>query len=130
MKPKIQKLGLEDTRHLQAAEGWLELGDVVSASDELEEITAQARANPTVLQMRYAIYAKAGRWNMATEVAGALAAETKGMQPRSDDIRVARREPAVDLVVVLGRQADLLQVIAALTAAGSLAGSLHGRQQK
>lgn len=52
----------------------MELGDFVSASNELEEITAEARANPVVLSMRYSIYAKAKRWDMAFEVANGLTA--------------------------------------------------------
>lgn len=67
-------LNAQDRMRLRAAEGWLELGDVVSASDELEEITAEARAYPAVLSMRYSIYAKAKRWDMAAEVAEGLTA--------------------------------------------------------
>lgn len=67
-------LDAQDQMRLRAAEGWLELGDVVSASDELEEINAEARANPAVLSLRYSIYAKAQRWDMAAEVAEGLTA--------------------------------------------------------
>ena len=51
----------------------MELGDFVSACDELEEIRPQARANPLVLSLRYDIYAKAQRWNLAAGVAEILA---------------------------------------------------------
>jgi predicted Zn-dependent protease len=68
----IKKLNLEHARHLQAAEGWLELGDLVSASNELEEITSEERAHPAVLSVRFAIYAKAGQWDMAAELADGL----------------------------------------------------------
>jgi predicted Zn-dependent protease len=84
VKPTINELTLEDARHLRAAEGWLGLGDFVSASNELEEITARERAHPAVLSLRYAIYAKAGRWDMAAEVAEGLAA----MLPDKPDIWV------------------------------------------
>ncbi len=50
------------------------LGDFISACDELEKITAEARANPLVLSLRYQIYAKAQRWDMAAEVANGLTA--------------------------------------------------------
>jgi hypothetical protein len=46
---RIEGLSLIDGIHLRAAEGWLELGNIVSASDELEEILAEARAHPLVL---------------------------------------------------------------------------------
>jgi predicted Zn-dependent protease len=67
-----KSLNAQDQMRLRAAEGWFELGDFVSASDELEEITAEARANPTILSLRYSIYAKAKRWDMAAEVAEGL----------------------------------------------------------
>ena len=55
--------------HLEAAEGWLELGNYLEANEELEQITPQLRAHPAVLEIRYKIYAKAGRLEMAAEVA-------------------------------------------------------------
>jgi hypothetical protein len=72
MKRRLKKLNEADSFHLQASEGWLELGDVVSAGDELEEITLENRSHPLVIQMRYAIYAKAERWDMAAGVAEGL----------------------------------------------------------
>lgn len=72
MKPDIKKLSFEDVRSLRAAEGWLELGDAVSAAHELEEITPGEQAHPAVLQVRYAIYAKRGQWDMAVEIAKEL----------------------------------------------------------
>ena len=69
MKP----LRIEDARRLLAAQGWLELGDAVSAGDELNEITPEEKTHPAVLQIRYAIYVKRGEWDMATEMAEDLA---------------------------------------------------------
>ena len=57
---------------MQAAEGWLGLGDAVSANEELEEITLQDQTHPSVLLVRYAIYAKRGQWDMAADVAEKL----------------------------------------------------------
>ena len=42
----------------------------------------------------------------------------------------ARRKDASRLGVVVQRQADLLQVVAALRPSGRLAGRLHGREQQ
>lgn len=70
---QMKELSYDDIRRLRAAEGWLELGDAVSASDELEAITPGERAHPAVLQVRYALYAKRGEWDMATEMAEELA---------------------------------------------------------
>jgi tetratricopeptide (TPR) repeat protein len=72
LKPAIKDLSFEETRHVQAAEGWLGLGDAVSASDELEEITLEQQTHPAVLQVRYAIYGKREQWDMAAQVAEKL----------------------------------------------------------
>jgi len=68
MKP----LPLEDQRLLEAAEGWLGLGDHLAANEELDNITPQLRAHPAVLEVRYQVYAKAKNWNGAAEIAGTL----------------------------------------------------------
>jgi tetratricopeptide (TPR) repeat protein len=69
---RVKRLEWPDNFHLRAAEGWLGLGDILTASAELEEISPEGRANPTVLFMRYEIYARAGRWNMAAAVSEGL----------------------------------------------------------
>ena len=53
MKP----LESPDSLHLQAADGWVGLGDFAAANSELEEITPASRAHPDVLQLRWRIYA-------------------------------------------------------------------------
>ena len=40
-----------DTMHLEAAAGWIQLGDYDSANDELEKIRAEWRAHPDVLDL-------------------------------------------------------------------------------
>ncbi len=65
-------LTLEQQRHLTAAEGWLELGDHVTAFHELEQIQASARANSEVLKLRWRIYRKAQKWGNAFTVAEGL----------------------------------------------------------
>jgi len=62
-------LGLNDQRHLTAAEGWLELGNYLEANEELEQITPTMRAHPLVLRVRWGVYAKAEKWEMAVEIA-------------------------------------------------------------
>jgi hypothetical protein len=70
----IKDLSVVDLHYLRAAEGWIELGDYLSANDELEQITAQARVHPFVLQKRYEIYSMTKRWDIAAGVAEALTA--------------------------------------------------------
>jgi hypothetical protein len=60
-------------RQVKAAEGWLELGEWLSANAELEEIDAQERAHPHVLALRVRIYASAGKWQEALVVGGSVA---------------------------------------------------------
>jgi len=68
------KLSLSDQRFLDAAEGWLVLGNWHEANEELEQITPEMRAHPLVLRLRWSIYAKAEKWEMAVEVAKGFAA--------------------------------------------------------
>ena len=65
-------LELTDQRHLEAAQGWLELGNHLEANEELEQINAQYRAHPAVLEVRWQIYAKAKKWDSALDIASAL----------------------------------------------------------
>jgi len=68
----IKPLEIQDQRHLEAAEGWIELGNHLEANEELEQITAEYRAHPAVLEVRWQIYAKAKKWKGALDIASAL----------------------------------------------------------
>ena len=68
----VKPLEHPDSFHLQAAVGWLELGNWTEANEELELITPQVRAHPDVLQVRVRIYTAAERWDYAAEVANEL----------------------------------------------------------
>ncbi len=68
----IKSLPLEDQRHLEAAQGWFELGDCIEATEELEQITPELRGHPSVLEVRWQIYAKAKKWEYAAEIAKAI----------------------------------------------------------
>ena len=61
-----------DNRHLEAAEGWLGLGNWKEATEELESIRTELRDHPFVLEVRYKIYEAAGRWKMALAAAERL----------------------------------------------------------
>jgi predicted Zn-dependent protease len=62
----------DDQRRLEAARGWLALGDWQSANDELEEIAPLMRAHADVLLLRAEIYLKAGKPHMAQPVTQTL----------------------------------------------------------
>jgi len=66
---KLANLELPDRRHLEAAEGWLELGDWEEAHIELQKINPDLHAKAEVLALKYHIYAKAKMWNGAFDIA-------------------------------------------------------------
>lgn len=68
----MNRLEWPDTHHLNAAIGWLELGNYLEADAELDAITPQLRAHPHVLTLRWEIYSTAQRWDAALEIANAL----------------------------------------------------------
>jgi len=61
-----------DSLHLQAAQGWLELGNPIEAEEELGKVPPQHQAHPAVLEVRWEICAKAKKWDAALEIASAL----------------------------------------------------------
>ncbi len=71
-KKTIKPLDVSDAFRVQAAEGWLGLGDVASATGELREISPAQRTHPAVLCVRYQIYAQAEQWDRAVELASEL----------------------------------------------------------
>jgi len=64
-----------NSHHLAAAQGWLELGDYLSANEELEKIEPGLRVHPDVLEVRWQIYAKEKKWDVCVDIAGALVAK-------------------------------------------------------
>ena len=67
-----EPLPLQDQHHLDAAEGWLGLDDWREANEELEKISANLRTHPSVLFIRFEVYAMAKKWDGAFEVAQTL----------------------------------------------------------
>jgi tetratricopeptide (TPR) repeat protein len=61
-----------DTHHLSSAEGWFELGDYVSANEELEKITPALRGHPDVLDARWRISARSHRWDVCLDIGQAI----------------------------------------------------------
>jgi tetratricopeptide (TPR) repeat protein len=61
-----------DNHHLNAALGWLELGNHLEANAELENITAALRSHPAVLELRWQIYAKEEKWEACVDIGEAM----------------------------------------------------------
>ena len=72
MKP----LGHPDIFHLQAARGWLELGNPLEANVELGKISPALGVHPDVLEVRWQISAKAKQWEACVDLAEGLIALT------------------------------------------------------
>jgi predicted Zn-dependent protease len=68
----VAKFSRADELRLDAAEGWLGLGDVVSANAELDEISREFQEHPAVLLLRCDICSKAKRWEAVAALAGTL----------------------------------------------------------
>jgi predicted Zn-dependent protease len=68
----IKALKPPNLHHLNAAEGWLGLGNVAEAEQELALLTDTVRAHPEVLRVRYHLYGQTKRWERAAETAQLL----------------------------------------------------------
>ncbi len=65
----MSELPLEDQRHLDAAQGWLGLGNHVEAHLELEQISPENQADLDVTATRCNLYAAARNWTLAARTA-------------------------------------------------------------
>ena len=63
----------ENERMLVAAQGFLELGLPLEANNEIENISAEVRHEPEVLEVRVGIYRKMEKWELMQTVAKSLA---------------------------------------------------------
>jgi len=68
----VKSLEPPDTHYLRAAQGWLELGSLVEANEELERLSPEARLHPDVLEIRWQVYAGAKKWGACVGVGLAL----------------------------------------------------------
>src|SRR5262245_36922608 len=71
-KSLVKPLEPPNSHYLNAAQGWLELGDCQSALDELEFIDKVMQSHPDVLSVRCDSYAAAMKWPAAVAIAWTL----------------------------------------------------------
>lgn len=62
---QIQPLPPPDSHYLNAAQGWLELSDLASAREELNQVSPEGRAHPLFLFVRWELHAKTRQWAAA-----------------------------------------------------------------
>ena len=68
----MKDLSPDDRRHLQAAEGWSELGDSTEARQELEQVSSEQRGHPAVLEVQWQLSAREKQWEACLDIAAAL----------------------------------------------------------
>ena len=68
----MEALGPSDRKLLEAAEGWLGLGDWQQAESELKGIPPERGGHPDVLRLHWHVLAAAGKWVLAGQVARTL----------------------------------------------------------
>jgi predicted Zn-dependent protease len=68
----MEELGQSEKRLLEAAEGWLGLGDWQEAETELQALDPALRGHAAVLRVRWLVFAAAGKWVQAGQTARAL----------------------------------------------------------
>lgn len=66
-------------QHLQAAQGYFNLGMVDEASEELDAVGADSQKRPEVLQLRLLILMKRKLWDVAIDVARSLCRSLEDM---------------------------------------------------
>jgi len=68
----MPRLSQSDKFHIQAAHGWLELGNAAEASAELDRITPELRDHPDVLELRLEIFHQGKTWQSLFEAADSM----------------------------------------------------------
>ena len=86
-----------DTHFLRAAEGWLGLGSLEDAEEEINHLSLQARFHPRVLLVRWEISARHRQWELAYALAQGLVVlapnEPGGWVNRSISLHAMKRTP-------------------------------------
>jgi len=70
----MKRLPHPDNFHLEAARGWLMLGDAAAAREELAKLRPASRAQAEVLEFEWNVHAAASSWAQAHAVAQRLVA--------------------------------------------------------
>jgi tetratricopeptide (TPR) repeat protein len=67
-----KQISLPDRHYVNAAEGWLELGNPEEAKRELAQVAPHLRLHPDVLEMSWRIFARKRDWEGALNIAQAM----------------------------------------------------------
>lgn len=110
------KLEAPATHYLNAALGWVELGNPTEARIELQQIAEEFHRHPSVLLVKWEILAKEHKWDLAVELAQdiiQLAPEMPdGWIKRSYALHELKRtQEAYDFLFDAGRRFPQLSII-------------------
>lgn len=72
MRASMNALQHPDLFYLEAAKGWYYFGDLDEANRELDRITPAFQSHADVLEVRFALFAKAKKWTICMEISAAL----------------------------------------------------------
>lgn len=90
-------LEASDQHHVNAAEGWLALGDLAEAHEELKQLSLPSRFHPRVLLVRWEICAQQQLWEGARVIAHGMVVlaptEPSGWINRSVALHALKRTP-------------------------------------
>jgi len=64
----MKQLEYPDLHHLNAATGWLELGNLPETREEISKITAPQQKHPAVLAVRWQLHAMEKDWKKALQI--------------------------------------------------------------
>lgn len=92
---------------LEAAEGWLMLGNPIEAHEELDQIGGHSSFHPAVLSMRWQVYAAARWWEAAFVVSKALCE----LAPHSPDAWICQANTLRNYKGVVDAWSTLLGVV-------------------
>ncbi len=68
----MKTLSREDALHVQAAEGWVLLDELIEAEAELKQVSPENQDHPDVLEARWCIRGEEKKWNECLQIAEAL----------------------------------------------------------
>jgi len=68
----MKALEYPDLLFVEAAKGWIILGDLKEANRELDRVSRAEQTHPDVLEVRFLIYSKAKKWVVCMELAAAM----------------------------------------------------------
>lgn len=74
----MSEFSVADLHCLRAAEGWFELGNSPEAEAELAKLGSRAQLHPAVMELRWQIHARGGRWQDCVDIGLALTRSAPG----------------------------------------------------